>query len=110
MRPRLAEVRRRHHGPKRHLNRTPRVRQKSCDAGERFIRLRVKHMQDGADEQGVAGLLPVIAAFQRSFGIDQHISDILDIAHLPFAAANFQQRIVGGRHCIGRIEQKDAAV
>ena len=67
-------------------------------------------MQDGANQKGVTGLFPMIATFQRSFGIDQNVGDILDVAHLPFTAANFQQRIVGGRLCIGRIEQQDAAM
>ena len=34
---------------------------------------------------------------QRSFGVDQHVGDVLDVAHLPFAATHLQQRIVGGR-------------
>ena len=50
------------------------------------------------------------STLQRSLRVDQDISDILDVAHLPFAAANFQQRIVGRRLRISRIEQQNAAV
>ncbi|OYX96111.1 MAG: hypothetical protein B7Y78_04060, partial [Caulobacter sp. 35-67-4] len=34
------------------------------DAGQRLVGLRVEHVQDSADQQRVAGLLPVIAALQ----------------------------------------------
>ena len=67
-------------------------------------------MKNGADEQRVASFLPVIAALERSLGVDKHIGDILDVAYLPFAAANFQQRIVGCRIRVGWIEQQHAAV
>ena len=70
----------------------------------------VKHMQDRAYQQRVAGLLPVIALFQGSFRIDEHVRNVLDIAHLPFTAANLQQRIIGGRSSVGRIEQQDPAM
>ena len=54
--------------------------------------------------------LPVIAALERSLGVDKHVRRILNVAYLPFAAANFQQRIVGCRLRIGRIKQQHAAV
>ena len=110
MRPGLAEVRRRHHGPERHLDRTLRIGEEAGDAGERLVRLGVEDMENGADQKRVAGLLPMIAPFERPFGVDQHIGDVLDVAHLPFAAANLQQRIVGGRLRVGRIEQQHAAM
>jgi hypothetical protein len=37
----------------------------------------------------------VIPPLERPFRIDQHIGNVLDVAHLPFAAADFQQRVVG---------------
>ena len=37
-------------------------------------------------------------------GIHQHIGDVLDVPHLPFAAANLKQRVVSYRMCVGRIE------
>jgi hypothetical protein len=52
-------------------------------------------MQDRADEERVARLLPVVPPFQRALGIDQDVSDVLNIADFPFALANFQERIVG---------------
>ena len=66
-------------------------------------------MQDRADQQRVAGLLPVVPALQRALRIDQHIGDVLDVANLPFAAADLQQGIVGGACRVGRIEQQNAA-
>ena len=66
-------------------------------------------MQNGPDEQRMAGLFPVIAPFKRAFGIDQHIGDVLHVAHLVDAASHFHQRVIGRRCLIGRIEQKRAA-
>ena len=110
MRSGSTEMRRRHHGAKRHLNRPPWIGKEAGNTRKRLIRFGIEHVENGADQQCVAGLLPVIAAFQRSFRVDQHIRDILDIAHLPFAAANFQQWIIGGRIRVGWIEQQHAAV
>ena len=104
----LSEVRRRHHGAQRRLDRAARVGEKICDAGERLVRLGVKHMQDRADEERVARLLPVVPPFQRALGIDQDVSDVLNISDFPFALANFQERIVGGARRVGRVEQQHA--
>ena len=86
-----------------------RIGEEVGDAGERLVRLGVEDMQDGADQQRMAGLLPVIAPLQRAFGIDQDVGDVLDVADFPFAAADLEQRIVGGARGIGRIEQQHAA-
>ena len=67
-------------------------------------------MQDGAYQKRVACLLPVIALLQRSFGIHEHIRDVLDVAHLPLSAADLQKWIIGGRSSVGRIEQQDPAM
>ena len=91
------------------LDRPLRIGQEGRDAGERLVLLGIENMQDGADQQRVAGLLPVVAAFQRAFGIDQDVGDVLDVAHLMLAAAHLEQRIVGGRRGIGRIEQQHVA-
>ena len=32
----------------------------------------------------------MIAALQRTFGIDQNVRDILHVAHLPLAAPHFE--------------------
>src|SRR6266849_699721 len=66
-------------------------------------------MQDRADEKAMAGLLPMVAAVERSFRIDQDVGDVLDVAHFLVAAPHLQQRIVRGREAIGRIEFEDAA-
>ena len=68
---------------KRHLDRPLRIGQEVGDAGERLVRLGIEDMQDRADQQRVAGLLPVVAALQRAFGIDQDVGDVLDVAHFP---------------------------
>ena len=54
----------------------------------------------------MAGLLPMIAALERAFGINQNVGDILRVAHLAVAFADLEQRIVGGARRIGRIEQE----
>ena len=105
----LAEMRCRHHGAQRRFDRALRIGQEVGDAGERLVRLGIEDMQDRADEQAVAGLLPMIAALERSFRIDQDVGDVLDVAHFLVAAAHLQQRIVGGRQRVGRIEHQDAA-
>ena len=52
----------------------------------------------------------MIAALETAFGIDQHVRDILHVAHLPLSVTHLQQRIVGGRGGVGWIEQEHAAV
>jgi hypothetical protein len=89
-------VRRRHHGAQRRFDRTLWVGQEVGDARERLVWLGIEDMQDRSDEKAVAGLLPMIAAVERSFRIDQDVGDVLDIAHFLIAAPHLQQRIVGG--------------
>ena len=96
MRSRLAQMRRGHHRLQRRLDRALGIGEEGGDAGQGLIRLGVEDMQDGADQQRVAGLLPMVAALQRAFGIDQHVGDVLHIADFPFAAAHLEQRIIGG--------------
>src|SRR6202158_3882750 len=57
----------------------------------------------------MAGLLPMVPAFERAFGIDEHVGDVLHVTHFPFAASYFKQRVVGGAVGIGWIEQQHAA-
>src|SRR6516225_5680493 len=52
----------------------------------------------------------MIASFQGSFGIDKHVRDVLDVAHLPLPTANLQEGIIGSRSSVGRIEQQDATM
>ncbi len=102
-------MRRRHHGAQRCFDRTLWVGQEVGDAGERLVWLGIEDMQDRADEKAVAGLLPMIAAIERPFRIDQDVGDVLDVAHFLVAASHLQQRIVSRGRCVGRIEFEDAA-
>ena len=104
MRSRLGQMRRGHHRLQRRLDRTLGIGEEGGDACEGLIRLGVEDMQDGADQQRVAGLFPVVAALQRTFGVNQDVGDVLHIADFPFAAPHFEQRIIGGRCGIGRVE------
>src|SRR3546814_1129560 len=88
---RLAQVRRRHHRAERLLDRSPRVRQEPGDASERLVLFGVEHVEDCAHQQRMTGLFPMIALLEASFGIDQHIGDILHVAHLPFALTDFER-------------------
>ena len=64
---RSPEMRRRHHGAQRRLDRPPGIGQKVRDAGERLVGLGVEDVEDRADQQRMAGLLPMIAPFERAF-------------------------------------------
>src|SRR3546814_7439142 len=76
------------------------------DARERLFFLRVEDVKDSADQERVGGFFPMVPPFERTFGIDQNIGDILDIAHLMRAAAYLQQRVVSSGSNVGRIEQQ----
>jgi hypothetical protein len=54
-------------------------------AGERLVGLGVEDMQDRADEERVAGLVPVVPLFQHALGIDEHIRYVLDVANFQRA-------------------------
>jgi hypothetical protein len=79
------------------------------DAAQRLVFARVEHMQDGPDQQRVRGLFPMVALLQRAFGIDQNVRDVLHVAHFMRAAPYLQQRVVGRRLRIGRVEQQAMA-
>jgi hypothetical protein len=65
-----------HHGAQRRLDWAPGIGEEVGDAGERLFSLGIEDMEDGADEERVAGLLPMIAPFQRAFGIDENVGDV----------------------------------
>ena len=90
------EMRRRHHGAQRRFDRSPRVGKEIRDACERLVSLGVEDVQDRADQERMAGLLPMVPPLERAFGIDQDVGDVLDVAHLAVAAPDLEQRIVGG--------------
>ncbi|MCY1364078.1 hypothetical protein D9M69_508680 [compost metagenome] len=103
---RIAQMPRRHHPMQGQLEWARRVGQEIGDAAQRLVFARVEDMQDGTDQQCMAGLLPMIAPLQRTFGIDQNVRDVLDVAHFMRAASYLQQRVVGRRLRIGRVEQQ----
>ena len=100
---------RRHHRSQRRLDRPLRIGEKVGNAGEGLVPLRVEDVQDRADEQRMAGLLPVVPFLKRAFRIDQHVGDVLDIPDFPLAAADLEQWVVGGALRVRRIEQEDTA-
>ena len=110
MRASLAEMGGPHHGGERRVDRPLRVGEEGGDASQGLVGLGVEDVQDGADQQRVAGFFPVVPLLQRAFWVDQDIGDVLDVADLPLAAADLEQRIVGGRLRVRRIEQQHAAV
>ena len=63
-------------------------------------------MENHADQKRVAGLLPVVPAFECPFGVHQNVGDVLHIADFPFALPHFEQRIVAGTLRVGWIEQQ----
>jgi hypothetical protein len=105
----IAQVRRRHHGPERGLNRPAGVGEKIRNTSQRLVSLGVEDVEDGADQDRVTGLLPMVPALQGAFGIDQDVRHILDVPNLGVATTDLEQWIVGSAQRIGRIEQKDAA-
>ena len=96
----LAEMRRRHHRAQRGLDRPPRIGEEVGDASQGLVRLGVQDMKDGADQQRVAGLFPMVALLERALGIDKHIGDVLHVADLPLAATHFEKRVVGRALCV----------
>ncbi len=94
------------HDPERAQDRARRVGEEGGDARQRLLLFGVEHVQDGAGQQRVRRLLPVIAPFLGPFRIDQDVGDVLHVAHLLRALAHLEQRIEAGGEGIGRIEQQ----
>src|SRR5689334_19072622 len=63
-------------------------------------------MQNRANQQGMAGLFPMIAALESAFGIDENVGNILGVTHLVVALTDLKQRIIGCARWIRRIEQE----
>ncbi len=103
------EMRRHHHGGERRFDRPFGIRQEGCDPGQCLFLFRIEDMEDRADEQGVAGFLPMVPFVERALGIDEDIGNVLDVADLPFAAAHFKQGIIGRGFWVGWIEEQDAS-
>jgi hypothetical protein len=82
------------------------VEEEIGNSGERLVGFSVGHVKYCADQKRMAGLLPVIAAFECALGVDQDVDNVLDVADFAITTAHFQQRIVGTRVGIGWIEQQ----
>ena len=94
---RRAEMVGRHHLAQRVLERALRIGEEGGDPRQRLFLFGIEDMQDGADQQRVAGLFPMVAPLQRAFGVDQNVGDVLHVADFVRALADFEQRIVAGR-------------
>src|SRR3546814_2321875 len=97
----------RHHPAQGRRERSLGIGQEGRDARERLFFLRVEDVKDSADQERVGGFFPMVPPFERTFGIDQNIGDILDIAHLMRAAAYLQQRVVSSGSNVGRIRSEE---
>ncbi|MDT4867134.1 hypothetical protein FQZ97_1020270 [compost metagenome] len=95
-----------HHPVQGQLEGAGRIGEEVGDAAQGLVLAGIEHVQDGADQQRMAGLFPVITSLQCTFRVDQDIGDVLYIAHLVGAATHLQQRVVGRRGGIGGVEQQ----
>ena len=86
----VAQMARRHHGAQCGLDGPLWVGKEVRDARKRLIWFGVENMQDRADQERMAGFLPMVPAFQCAFGIDQNVSDVLHVAHLGVTAADLE--------------------
>ena len=93
--PCFAEMRCGHHRAKCAFDRPLRIGQEIRNTGQRLVLLGIQNVKNSSDQQGVASFLPVIPPFQRPFGIDQHVGDILHVTDFPLPSPHFQKRVVG---------------
>ncbi|MNF83460.1 hypothetical protein D3C84_657850 [compost metagenome] len=54
----------------------------------------------------MAGFLPVVAPLQGALRVDQDVGDVLHVAHFVGATTHLEQRVVGRRSRVGRVEQQ----
>jgi len=95
-----------HHHAERVDEAPLRVRQERRHPRQGLLFLRVEDVEDRSDQQRVGGLLPMVAALERPFGIDQDVGDVLDIADLLQASPHLEQGIVARRARVRWIEQQ----
>jgi hypothetical protein len=86
----VAKMLRRHHGAERLFDRPLRIREKISNAGELLVFFGIEHMQDGADQEGVTGLLPMATPLERAFRVDENVGDILNVTHFGVATPDFE--------------------
>jgi hypothetical protein len=97
---------RRHHAMQGEFERARGVGEEVGDAAQRLVGGRIEHVQDGADQECVGGFFPMVAALEGALRVDQDVRDVLHVAHLVRAAADFEQGVVRGRPCICGVEQE----
>ncbi|MNV52982.1 hypothetical protein D3C71_1451010 [compost metagenome] len=51
----------------------------------------------------------MVSAFERPFGVDENVGDVLNVAHLERSRPHLHQGVVGGALRIGRIEHQDGS-
>ncbi|MCY1495380.1 hypothetical protein D9M68_292810 [compost metagenome] len=103
---RVAQVGCAHHPVQGQFEGAGRVREEVGDATQGLVLAGIEHMQDGADQQCMAGLFPVIAPLQRALRVDQDVGDVLHVSNFVGAATYLQQRVVGRRSRVGGVEQQ----
>lgn len=94
------------HDPERLLKGLRRIGQDLGDTRERFLLFRVKDVKNDTDQERMTGLFPMGSAFERPFGVDQNVGDVLHIADFGRPFAHLEQRIVAGALRIRGIEQE----
>ena len=94
------------HDPERAQDRARRIGEEGGDAGQRLLLFGVEHVQDGAGQQRMRRLLPVVAPLLGAFRVDQDVGDVLHVAHLLRALAHLEQRVEAGGQRVGGIEQQ----
>ena len=96
----------RHHVAERGLKGPQRVGHEARHPRKRLVLFGVQDVEDHADQKRMAGLLPMVAAFQGAFRVHQNIGDVLHVADFVRSLADFEQWIVTGAAGVGRIEQE----
>ena len=79
-----------HHPSERRHEAALWVGEEGCYARERFLLFGVEDMENRADKERMTGLFPMVAPFERAFGIDEDIGDVLDVADLMRAAPHLE--------------------
>ena len=106
----LAEMRRRHHRGQRLLDRRRGSDRKAATPASVLSALGIEHMKDRADQQRVARFSPSGCASPDCLPGPPARRRRSARRALPMAAPHLQQRVVGGRRGVGRVEQQHAAV
>src|SRR5262249_22572544 len=74
--------------------------------GQSLLLLGIEDVENGADQQGMAGFLPVRPPLQRTLRINEDVGDVLDVPDLIRTFPDLKQRVVTCGPWIGRIEEQ----